>query len=146
MKIIDFSVAEATRITAICDFIKSQVEVVDPYLIAQRYGIAVSFCDIEASLAYSFFDNLEERFCIYISNKVDSFSANILCFHELGHIFCEGDAVVNLFDTELDPHSEFVANFFAATFLPLDNRFEINDDATIEDFNRHIASHIRNRV
>jgi Zn-dependent peptidase ImmA (M78 family) len=106
----------------------------------KKYNIDVSFIDMDKPYAFNQYNPLSQRYTIYISNAVDRYSSKILCAHELGHIFCEKPQAVSLFDHEIDPVSEFIANSFASLIVPFDARFKLEDDTTIEDYNNFVTS------
>lgn len=141
MKIVDFPKATMQNILQTTKALKAE-GVINPYIICQKHNIDYSFIDIESPLAYTAYNAIRGGFDIYISNKVDNYSAKILCYHELGHIFCESPHAVSLFDHQIDPNSEFIANFFASLMIPVAERFTINSDTSIEEFNEYISKQI----
>lgn len=142
MKIRDFSKWKLFRIKLKAMQIRKSVKVIDPFYIAAKNNIDVSFIDMEHPYAFKTLNPQTNTYTIYISNLVDKYSSKILCAHELGHIFCEGPAEVSLFDHKIDPVSEYIANTFAAMLVPYDVRFKISDDTTIEDFNAFTVNQI----
>lgn len=140
MKIKDFSKWKQFSIWYKATKIRNSVKVIDPFYIAKKYNIDVSFIDMDKPYAFNQYNPLSQRYTIYISNAVDRYSSKILCAHELGHIFCEKPQAVSLFDHEIDPVSEFIANSFASLIVPFDARFKLEDDTTIEDYNNFVTS------
>lgn len=122
--------------------IKNKGILIDPFNIAKYYGIDVRFItttgDAPAFSIPSFDDS--SKYTMFISKDVDRYSKKILCYHELGHLLCEGQPGVYLFDHTIDHESEFTANYFAASFLPIFSRMIITDDTTIEDANEYVSS------
>lgn len=140
MKIKDFSKWKQFSVWYKATKIRNSVKVIDPFYIAKQYNIDVSFIDMDKPFAFNQYNPLSRRYTIYISNAVDRYSSKILCAHELGHIFCERPQAVSLFDHEIDPVSEFIANSFASLIIPFDARFKLDDDTTIEDYNDFVTS------
>lgn len=146
MKIKDFSKWKQFKVWYKAIKIRNSVSVIDPFHIAAEYGIGVSFIDMDEPYAFNNYNPTTQTFTIYISNMVDRYSSKILCAHELGHIFCEKPQAVNLFDHQIDPVSEFVANTFASMLVPFDARFNLKDDTTIEEYNEFVASLILKKI
>ena len=140
MKIKDFSKWKQFSVWYKATKIRNSVKFIDPFYIAKQYNIDVSFIDMDKPYAFNQYNPLSQRYTIYISNAVDRDSSKILCAHELGHIFCEKPQAVSLFDHEIEPVSEFIANSFASLIVPFDARFKLEDDSTIEDYNDFVTS------
>lgn len=140
MKIKDFSRWKQFMVWYKATQIRNSVSVIDPFHIAEKYGVEVSFIDMNEPYAFNNYNPTTRTYTIYISNMVDRYSSKILCAHELGHIFCEKPQAVNLFDHKIDSVSEYIANTFASMLVPFDARFNLEDDTTIEEYNEFVAS------
>ncbi len=145
MKVSDLSNDVISEIDTLVQYIKKSVSVIDPFVICQKFGIDYCFIDIDEPLAYNHFNPLKNRYDIYISGNVDKYSAKILCYHELGHILRERSQYVSLFNHEIDPESEFYANYFTSQFLPIFSRQTITQDTNIEAINEYVTCQIRRK-
>lgn len=139
MHINDFPKARMARILYEVNRLRQQGYSDDPYKIARDYNIDVTFANIKG-LALSFFDYSTERYSIFINKNMSKESKRILCFHELGHIFCEDVGEANLYNHRLDPVSEFTANSFMLCFLPsISNGLNLKRETHIESVNNYIT-------
>lgn len=96
----------------------------NPFEIAARYDIEVQFIDIidEGIHAYS----NSQTGIIYINKRFskNSYTAKILCAHELGHVFLHNGLSAMEYNRYLDSEmtdetiKEYEANIFAITLMP----------------------------
>lgn len=140
MKINDLPSSTKHRIRDTASMIRNSISVIDPFYIAKQFNIDVSYIRMDEPYAFKQYNPVSEKYSIYISNTVDRYSQKILCAHELGHIFCEEPQAVSLFDHQIDPVSEYIANAFASLIVPFGSRFELTVDSTIEEFNEYVSS------
>lgn len=145
MKVSELSEEVLHNIDSLVKEIKQSVNVLDPFVICQAFGIDYCFIDIDEPLAYNHYNPLKKRYDIYISGSVDKYSSKILCYHELEHIFRERSHYVCLFDQEIDPESEFYANYFTSQFLPIFSRQKITPNTNIEAINEYVSTQIRKK-
>lgn len=99
-------------------YLKNNYIVLDPFKIASDYGIKYHFVPTTRPYAFTAPNPITNKPEIYISENVTPLSKKILCYHELGHIFCESQNDAHLFTGKIDHESEFLANFFVLQFLP----------------------------
>ena len=142
MKLEEFSelrLPELERVQAVIEEIKNSGVFLDPFNIAKHNRIEYALVPITEPFALSIPNKLG-KYTMYISSLVDRYSQKILCYHELGHVLCENIPNVYLFDHTIDHESEFLANYFAANFLPILSRMNIDPETSIEDVNDYITS------
>lgn len=150
MVILDYSKDKIMHMKSVMTSLKLEVRAhnipFDPFAIAKYKDIEVAFIHIDNPYAITIPDPITNKLTIYISNEVDRYSQKFLCYHELGHILCEGCYNVHLFDHTIDHESEFIANIFASCFLPFSEGFDFFNGATVEEFNKFIVSKIRKKT
>jgi Zn-dependent peptidase ImmA (M78 family) len=123
--------------------IRENRSVIDPFEIAKWLKVDVLFTHTYNAPAFtipSLSEDNEYKYTMFISKDVDRYSQKILCYHELGHIVCEGKPGPCLFDHTIDPESEFIANYFAAGFLPIFSRVKFSKNTTLEEVNAYVSS------
>lgn len=126
-----------------CDICK-KVKNMTPFYIAQASGIKccrVKFND--ELVAFSERSSSEDKGTIYINSNLGPYAREIVCGHELGHLFLHSDDDINLFDCKVDdPVKECEANYFATLILP---HIVLNVDIhsmSVCEFNRYILQKI----
>ena len=125
----------------------------DPFYIAHSLGIELSFLDFNKDiLAFSERKNTHDRGCIYINNKLGSYSKKLLCAHELGHLLLHDICENTFFDSDIEPLKEYEANYFTMTLTPQLFINESISDFSVETFNEYVtyrilyASEIENKI
>lgn len=124
---------------AICKKVKN----LTPFNIAKAFGIKCCLVDFNNDLlAFSERSSSEDKGTIYINSNLGPYAQEVLCGHELGHLFLHSNDDSNLFDCEIDPVKECEANYFATLILPhiVINKDIHNMSATA--FNRYISQKI----
>lgn len=139
MQIKDFPREKIARILYEVNRLRKLGYSTDPYKIAKDHNIDVNFVKLNG-LALSCQDRLTKLYSIYINKDMSDLSKKILCFHELGHIFCEGGEV-NLYNHRNDPVSEFTANSFMMCCLPyVFKGLNLQTYTHIESINNYITT------
>lgn len=97
-----------------------KVKNMTPFYIAKVYGIKCCRVDFNDDLlAFSERSSSEDKGTIYINSNLGPYAQELLCGHELGHLFLHSDDDINLFDCKMDdPVKECEANYFATLILP----------------------------
>ena len=118
--------------------IESEGEI-NPFRLAEKNNIDIVTTQIVYVPAFYNRSLIDDSVTIFISDNTNSYAKKMLCWHELGHIFCENHDT-DLFDHRINPVSEFTANFFMIHFMPeLFSRQPITKDTKIENINKCIA-------
>lgn len=142
MTVAEFPSIKRDRINKIVRYLKSNKILIDPFYIAKYFDIDVSFIPMMSPYAMTNYNPLSNSFSIYIADDVDRYSQKILCYHELGHILCEGKHPTYLFDGTIDHESEFTANLFMSNFLPVFSRLDIKKTTDIKAINKFVMFQI----
>lgn len=120
-----------------------KVKNVTPFYIAKAFGIKCCFVNFNNDLlAFSERSSSEDKGTIYINSNLGPYAQEVLCGHELGHLFLHSNDDSNLFDCEIDPVKECEANYFATLILP---HIVINKnihEMSVKAFNRYISQKI----
>lgn len=123
----------------ICEKVKNKT----PFYIAKVFGIKCCLVDFNDDLlAFSERSSNNDKGTIYINSNLGPYAQEILCGHELGHLFLHSDDDSNLFDCEIDSVKECEANYFATLLLP---HIAINKNIhsmSAKAFNRYISQKI----
>jgi Zn-dependent peptidase ImmA (M78 family) len=139
MQINDFPREKIARILFVVNKLRKLGYSDDPYKIAKDYNIDVTFTKLKG-LALSFYNKIIGQYQIFINQDMSKESKRILCFHELGHIFCEDIGEANLYNHRLDPVSDFTANAFMLCFIPsISNGLNLQRETPIESVNKYIT-------
>lgn len=111
----------------------------NPFEIARKLGIKLSFCEFDNDLKGFISDGI-----IYINKKLDLYSQKIICSHEIGHFVLHNfEKDGEFFDPDSSEFMEFEANLFVLMLMPqVFSRFDLKE-CTIFDFNQYVGKQVR---
>jgi Zn-dependent peptidase ImmA (M78 family) len=143
MTIKEFPAVKKEKILKEANHLKNNNFILDPFKIAKDHGIPVHFIPLIRPFAFTARDPWGKPE-IYITEDATEESKIILGYHELGHVFCEGNYDTSLFNHTIDHESEFTANMFMLQFVPevMKNK-TLNENTDIRALNRYIGLKIR---